>query len=92
MAMIGAIFWFAAESDPESIEAVVIGMDVVGDEASGRNTSGEEGFLIRLSWWEGRGFEDELDAFGAFRGGDGQPPEGWAHGNVLVSTKPRMVV
>ena len=23
-------FWFAAESDPESIEAVVLGMDVVG--------------------------------------------------------------
>jgi hypothetical protein len=57
------VFWFAAEGDAEGFEAVVLGMEIVSDEASGRNAGGEEGFLIGLSWREGHGFEDQLNAF-----------------------------
>jgi len=76
-------FWFAAEGDAEGFEPVVLGMDVVGDEAGGGNAGGE-GLLIGLSWREGHGFEDELNAFGAFGGGDGQPAESGTHRDVLV--------
>jgi len=78
------VFWFAAEGDAEGFEAVVLGMDVVSDEASGRNAGGEAGFLIGLSWREGRGLEDELNAFGALGGGDGQPTECGTHRDVLI--------
>ena len=70
--MIGPMFFGSPRKvTPRGFEAVVLGMDVVSDEASGRNAGGEEGFLIGLGWREGRGLEDELNAFGAFRGGDG---------------------
>lgn len=78
------VFWFAAKDDPESFEAAVLGMDVGGDEGSGRNARGEKCFLIGLSWRETHGFEDKFDTFGAFGCGNGQPAEFRTHGNVLV--------
>jgi hypothetical protein len=78
------VLWFATERDAESFEAIVFGLDVVGDEGRGRNAGGEESFLKGLGWREGHRLEDELNPFGAFRRGNGQPAKGGTHGNVLV--------
>lgn len=78
------VFWFAAEGDAEGFETVVLGVDVVCDEGRGRNAGGEKGSLVGLSWREGHGLEDELDALGAFGSGDGQPSECGTHGDVFV--------
>jgi hypothetical protein len=86
------VFWFAAEGDAEGFEAVVLGMDVVGDEAGGGNAGGEEALLIGLSWREGRGLEDELDAFGAFGAETVSQRNVGLIGMSLFFMKPRMVV
>jgi hypothetical protein len=78
------VFWFAAEPDAEGFEAVVFGVDVIDGERGDWNAGGEEGFLIGLSWREGHGFEDELDAIGTLGGGDGQPAECGTRRDVLV--------
>src|ERR1700721_1570457 len=78
------VFWVAPEGDAESFQAVVLGLDVVGDEGCGRNARGEERLLKNLSWREGHGLEDQLDTFGAFRSRDGQPAKGGTHRDVLV--------
>jgi hypothetical protein len=78
------VLWFASEGDAESFQAIVLGLNVIGDEGCGRNAGGEESFLKGLSWREGHGLEDELNPFGAFRSGNGQPTKGGTHGDVLV--------
>ncbi len=40
--------WFAAKTDSLRLQSIELGMDVVGDESSGRDTGIEQGFLIHL--------------------------------------------
>lgn len=77
-------FWFATKDDTERFQAAVFGGDVAGHEGRGGNASGEESFLKGLRRRESHGLEDEFDAFGALRGCDRQPTEGWTHGDVLA--------